>query len=109
MRTRLLLLFLLAAGCSEPNGIAEEQRKNLSPWVARYMVEAENAFGRGIYELALTYTDSVEAYAPELADLHYLRGRIYTQLNRLDVAQAAYQTGIWRLIRRIPGPGLRWD
>jgi len=92
MRTRLLLLFLLAAGCSEPDGIAEEQRKNLSPWVARYMIEAENAFGRGVYELALTYTDSVEAYAPELADLHYLRGRVYTQLNRLDVAQAAYQT-----------------
>lgn len=92
MKTRLMLLFLLAAGCSEPGGIAEEQRKSLSQWAARYMLEAESAFERGVYELALTYTDSVEAYAPELADLHYLRGRIYTQLNRLDVAQAAYQT-----------------
>ena len=45
-----------------------------------------------MYDRALAYTDSVEAYAPGLADLHFLRGAIYTRLNRPDVAQAAYET-----------------
>ncbi len=86
----LLLCFSILAGCREPVGIAQKQRNNLSPRVARYMVEAEGAFSRGVYEVALAYTDSAEVLMPELADLHYLRGKIYTQLNRLDIAQAAY-------------------
>ena len=87
----LLCLFAVVSGCREPVGIAQKQRNSLSPRVARYMVEAEGAFSRGVYELALAYTDSAEAHVPELADLHFLRGKIYTQLNQLQVAQAAYQ------------------
>ncbi len=87
----LLCLFIAVSGCREPAGIAQKQRNSLAPRVARYMVEAEGAFYRGVYELALAYTDSAEAHMPELADLHFLRGKIYTQLNQLQVAQAAYQ------------------
>ena len=87
----LLCLFIAVSGCREPAGIAQKQRNSLPPRVAGYMVEAEGAFYRGVYELALAYTDSAEAYMPELADLHFLRGKIYTQLNQLQVAQAAYQ------------------
>lgn len=83
--------FLVVSGCQEEASIAEKQRILLPPQMANYMVEAEKAFTRGVYEVALAYTDSVEAYAPDLADLHFLRGKIYTQLNQLQVAQAAYQ------------------
>lgn len=87
----LLCLIVVVSGCREPVGIAQQQRNNLSPRVSRYMIEAEGAFSRGVYELALVYTDSAEAYVPDLADLHFLRGKIYTQLNQLQVAQAAYE------------------
>ncbi len=96
------LLSILVSGCREPAGIAEKQRLTLAPKPARYMVEAEKAFIRGIYELALAYTDSVEIYVPDLADLHFLRGKIYTQLNRLDVAQAAYHL-VLDIDRKYPG------
>ena len=89
--TILFCFFILISGCREPVKIAEQQRLTLSPRPTRYMYEADKAFTRGVYELALAYTDSVEMYAPELADLHFLRGKIYTQINRLEVAQAAYQ------------------
>jgi len=90
----LLLLLILISGCREQMGIAERQRLFISPNTAKYMLEAEEAFARGIYQLALAYTDSAEASSPDanLAELHFLRGKIYTRLNRLDVAQAAYQT-----------------
>ncbi len=87
----LLCFSIVVSGCYEPVGIAQKQRNSLSPMLSRYMIEAEGAFSRGVYELALAYTDSVEAYVPDLADLHYLRGKIYTQLNQLQVAQAAYE------------------
>ena len=87
----ILIGGLMMAGCQQEASIAEKQRVLLPPTVANYMVEAEKAFTRGVYEVALAYTDSVEAYAPDLADLHFLRGKIYTQLNQLQVAQAAYQ------------------
>ncbi len=87
----ILLSFVLILGCRESIEIAEKQRLTLAPLPARYMLEAEKAFSRGVYGLALAYTDSAEAHAPSLADLHFLRGKIYTQLNRLEVAQAAYQ------------------
>jgi len=87
----LFCLIILISGCQQPERIAEKQRQLLSPTVARYMVEAEKAFSRGVYEVALAYTDSAEVHFADLADLHFLRGKIYTQLNRIDVAQAAYK------------------
>jgi len=91
MLISLLCIAILLSSCQKTNGIAEKQRLLLSPRVARYMVEAEKAFSRGVYEIALAYTDSAEVHVPDLADLHFLRGKIYTQLNRIDIAQTAYQ------------------
>ena len=92
----ILVVAGILVGCNRQDlGIAESQRVLLQqerPHVVQMLIEAERAFERGVYEVALGLTDSVEAHAPGLADLHRLRGRIYTQLNRLDVAQAAYET-----------------
>ncbi len=87
----LIGCFTIFSGCQQELSIAEKQRLLLPPPIASHMVEAEKAFTRGVYHVALDYTDSVEVYAPDLADLHFLRGRIYTQLNQLQIAQAAYQ------------------
>lgn len=94
--TALVALALTWAGCSsgaqEPASATELKRQTLDPKVGAFLVDGQRAYERGVYTLALAMTDSAERYAPDLADLHYLRGLVYTQLNRGDVAQAAYET-----------------
>ena len=92
----LAVLVLAAMGCS-PDGdarttITERKRTLVGPQVAAFMLDAQRAYEMGSYVAALAFTDSVEALAPDLADLHYVRGNVYTQLNRLEIAQAAYET-----------------
>lgn len=97
-----LIPFALAAaffwaGCaSGENGesITEKKRRALDPKVGQFLVEGQRAYERGAYGIALSMTDSAERYAPDLADLHFLRGLVYTQGNQLSVANAAYETVI---------------
>ncbi len=85
----------LLAGCGQesaapPPTRTEALRASLDLNVQRFMLQAEAAWREGNYLHALALTDSVERYVPELADTYFLRGRIYTDLNQLDVANAAY-------------------
>ncbi len=87
----------LLAGCGQesaepPPTRTEALRASLDMNVKRFMLRAEAASRQGNYVHALALTDSVEKYAPELADTYFLRGRIYTDLNQLEAANAAYAT-----------------
>lgn len=92
-----LLTFVLAIsaiGCgSEDDGLTptERQRRLVGPIVGEYLVDGQRAFERGSYTYALAMTDSAEQYAPDLADLHFLRGNVYMKLNRLGIAEAAFR------------------
>ncbi len=93
----LTVLLLIGAGCSsgseqESLSVTEQKRRSVDPKVGQFLLEAQRAYERGAYGMALALSDSAEAYAPDLADLHFLRGVVYTQLNQLHVAQAAYET-----------------
>ena len=94
MRIALILgIVVVASGCKwQGRSVSEAQRRSLPAHVAQMLIEGQRAHEAGRYDRALAYTDSVEAYAPDLADLHFLRGAIYTRLNRPDVAQVAYET-----------------
>ena len=84
---------LLLAGCAlgDSSTITEKKRETVPAQAARFLVEGERAFERGVYGVALAMTDSVEQIVPDLADLHFLRGKVYTQLNQLETAQFAFQ------------------
>ena len=90
-----ICLMLVLAGCSKSDqdgqSVTEKKRPSVPAHVAQFLIEGQRAYERGVYQVALAMTDSVEKYEPDLADLHFLRGAVYTQLNRLEVAQAAYQ------------------
>lgn len=89
------VLLMSWAGCGpgeKTPTITERLRQEVGPKVARFLLMGQRAYENGNYNLALALTDSVEAIEPKLADLHYLRGAVYTQLNRLDIANAAYRT-----------------
>jgi len=98
-RALVLALAVGSVGCGSGSGsgsddltATETQRRIADPKVGTFLLEGQRAYERGGYNMALAMTDSAERYAPDLADLHFLRGTIYTQLNRLGVAQAAYHT-----------------
>ncbi|MGH7452417.1 MAG: tetratricopeptide repeat protein [bacterium] len=55
------------------------------------MIQAQDAFSQKIYTAALLLADSAEYYAPNLADVSFLRALIYTELRRYDEAEAAYK------------------
>lgn len=88
----LIVTTLIA--CGERMTVTERLRAQLDPRVGTYIVNAQRAYEAGNYNLALAWTDSAEVAVPELADIHFLRGVIYTALNRLDIAKAAYETTI---------------
>ena len=86
--------FVVLAGCSGSETEltrTERQRRALPPSVQNLMIESEQAYESGGYLQALALTDSVEQFAPDLADIDFLRGGIYTKLSRLDVAEKAYR------------------
>ena len=93
-----LSVLILLAGCQEagesPRDISMQQRRALPAEGVSYLLKAQNAFRQGAYALALVYTDSLEQYNPELTDLHFLRGRIYTGMNRANLAQESYEKAL---------------
>jgi tetratricopeptide (TPR) repeat protein len=88
------VFFSGSIGCrsasDETPSVTEMKRRRAGADVARVLLDGQRAYERGSYAVALAMTDSVEQRAPDLADLHFLRGGVYTQLNQLGVAQAAY-------------------
>ena len=89
----------LLAGCAQesaeaPRNRTEELRASLDIPVQEFVFGAEAARLQGNYLRALALTDSVEKYAPELADAHFLRGRIYTDLNQLEAANVSYAAAL---------------
>ena len=69
----------------------ERMRLQVSPKVAEYMRNAEIAYERGNYNMSFALMDSVEAIVPELADVYFMRGRLYTRINDLQLSQISYQ------------------
>ena len=90
----LLTLPILFLGCTEPEpdeSATDQLRKTVNPKVGQFLIQGQRAYENGAYALALALSDSAEMLAPDLADIHYFRGVVYTQLNQLEVAQAAYE------------------
>ena len=89
----LAAVSLIVAGCglADRPTVTERMRAESPREVRQFMARGQQAFERGTYTVALAMTDSVEAIMPGLADVHFLRGKVYTQLNQLDLARTAYE------------------
>ena len=92
----VILVTLVITGCSDGKEAVEltkteKLRLQLSPQIGAFMARSEVAFGQGNYNLAFALLDSVEAFVPDLADVHFMRGRLFTQLNELDLSMRSYQ------------------
>ncbi len=95
----IICLLFFATGCGsseeEPQlSKTEVLRLKLSPVIGGFMGQSELAFQNGNYNVAMAYLDSVEVRAPELADVYFMRGRVFTKMNQLPQSQEAYQKAI---------------
>ena len=95
----LVWLFVLAgmlvAGCGEPDrqgpSATALQRRNLDPRARTLLWDVQQAQQRQDYNRTLALIDSAAHYAPDFADIFFLRGRVLTRLYRFDQAQAAFE------------------
>ena len=69
------------------------------------LVGGEDALERQLFERALLFADSAEARAPEGADVHFLRGRVYSEMGRLGAADSSY----WRALGLRPDYEGAWN
>ncbi len=92
----LALVLLVGVGCStgsdQDGSVTERMRESVDPRAVGFLIEGQRALERGVHSAALALSDSAERYAPGLADVHFLRGAIYTKLNQGEIARAAYET-----------------
>ncbi len=86
----LVLGGLAACGGAEPEAV----ERPMSPGVQRLLYRATEALQQHAFEDAFALVDSAAAQAPGLADVPFLRGRIYAELARLDEAEAAYRQAL---------------
>lgn len=103
MNTRLFRLELLLSGllcglawvgCREEARPVLDLERPMSPLVEQLLREGTEALQQHAFGLAFAYADSADAMAPGLADVAFLRGRIYAELARLDEAEAAYRRAL---------------
>jgi len=92
----LLMVLLVGIGCNSKSddkvsSKTELLRRDLDSKVTLFLFEAEDSFRQRTFSTALRLIDSAEVYAPELADIPFLRGRILTELSQYNQAQAAYE------------------
>ena len=73
------------------NGQGVNDSQPMSPAARHFIRLSSEALERRDFAQAFAFTDSVAALAPELADIPFLRGRIYAGLNRPDKADSAYR------------------
>ena len=87
----LLASMFLACGERSRTTTSDTQRRELPRQGVDLLIRAQQAFRQHNYPAALALTDSVARFNPQLADLHFLRGRIFTETNQLRAAREAYE------------------
>ena len=89
-----IFIVLMTGGCgpeADAPSRTELVRRNTDPKAVQFLLEAQQAFETGYYSAALVLADSAGHYAPDLADIPFMRGRIFTALRQLDLATEAYE------------------
>ncbi len=93
MRIHVLIIMLVLSACSSPDS---------HPDVARLIQGSQEALLARDYHEALSLADSALTLDDQSADAHFMRGRIYFELQQWDNAEAAYLTVV-NIDRDYPG------
>lgn len=89
----IVLGSLAACGRAEPESPPDVDQP-MGPIVQRILELGTEALQQHEFERAFALADSAAVRAPDLADVPFLRGRIYAELGRLDEAEKAYRQAL---------------
>ena len=88
-----MLVLSFYFGCSrdsqKPQLTVEELQ--VAEKILSFLGKSQRALDDGEFRTALTFADSAETYGTNLAGVHFLRGLIFSRLNRFEEAQASYE------------------
>ena len=93
MRIIVLIIVLMLSACSSPDS---------NPDVVEFIHASQEALKLRDYHEALSLADSALTLDDRSADAHFIRGRIYFELQQWDNAEAAYLT-VLNIERDYPG------
>lgn len=86
-----IFILLLSACQTEPEqSLTEQRRQQLRPATVQVLQQAQRAQAQGRMAYALALADSAAVLAPELSDVHLLRGQLLTALRQYDAATDAF-------------------
>jgi len=82
------------AACGRTGQQPVDVEQPMSPGVHQLLFQGSEALQEHAFEQAFAFADKAAEQAPELADIPFLRGRIFAELARLDEAEAAYRQAL---------------
>lgn len=82
-------LLIIIQGCE-----AEHQGYFLDPQTTSLLVRAEDALKQHQFTLALALVDSADTRSPNIPEMYFLRGRIFSEMVRFQEAEGAYRKAL---------------
>ena len=65
-----------------------------NPKTNRFLLQGSDALKQHNFIQALSFADSAAKYAVEKADIHFFKGRVYSELGRFKEAEQAYMKAL---------------
>lgn len=87
---RIIPLLLFFYCCSSNEKEFVDMLSTNNPRTNRFLLQGSDALKQHNFIQALSFADSAAKYAVEKADIHFFKGRVYSELGRFKEAEQAY-------------------
>ncbi len=87
---RIIPLLLFFYYCSSNEKEFVDMLSTNNPRTNRFLLQGSDALKQHNFIQALSFADSAAKYAVEKADIHFFKGRVYSELGRFKEAEQAY-------------------
>ena len=91
---RIIPLLLFFYYCSSNEKEFVDMLSTNNPRTNRFLLQGSDALKQHNFIQALSFADSAAKYAVEKADIHFFKGRVYSELGRFKEAEQAYLKAI---------------
>ena len=91
---RIIPLLLFFYCCSSNEKEFVDMLSTNNPRTNRFLLQGSDALKQHNFIQALSFADSAAKYAVEKADIHFFKGRVYSELGRFKEAEQAYMKAL---------------
>ena len=104
---RFLITLLLFLYCCSGNEKQVVDVPYNNPRTNRLLLQGSDALKQHNFMQALALADSADKYAVQKADIHFFKGRVYSELGRFAEAEQAYKNAL-KAVPGYRGRGTTW-